>query len=94
MSREVLTDPDCVAGKHVACDGRGWDVAADRHVACPCSCHHARGADVDVQLLCIELERVGPTVHTLAQRARAIARLRRESITPSSMTGYRQRRSA
>lgn len=37
----VLINSDCSEGKHRACDGRGWDVDADQHAPCPCSCHGA-----------------------------------------------------
>lgn len=31
--------PDCHEGKHMACDGRGWDFLADIGVPCRCECH-------------------------------------------------------
>lgn len=31
--------PDCLHGKHPACDGRALDPASDDVVACTCHCH-------------------------------------------------------
>jgi len=31
--------PDCVVGKHPACDGRAWDHEADNITDCACGCH-------------------------------------------------------
>lgn len=35
------TGPDCQAGKHRACDGRGFDLVADEVIRCGCGCHGA-----------------------------------------------------
>lgn len=35
----VLINPECRDGKHRSCDHTGWDVDADRHTTCPCTCH-------------------------------------------------------
>lgn len=43
MSPDVddpIVNPDCRAGKHRACSGRGWDLSSDQSVPCLCSCHH------------------------------------------------------
>lgn len=32
-------NPDCLAGKHPACNGDGWDYKMDGPVACRCACH-------------------------------------------------------
>lgn len=35
----VMLSPDCRDAKHTACNGTGWDIAADQFDLCPCPCH-------------------------------------------------------
>ncbi|MBW8025314.1 hypothetical protein EOG37_01290 [Clavibacter michiganensis subsp. michiganensis] len=35
----ILADPDCIAGKHGNCSGKGLDVGTDQPAPCPCRCH-------------------------------------------------------
>lgn len=37
-------NPDCRAGKHVACAGDAWDEVADELTACGCACHDQAAA--------------------------------------------------
>jgi hypothetical protein len=39
----VLADPDCIAGKHDNCSGKGLDVGIDQPAQCPCMCHLGGG---------------------------------------------------
>jgi hypothetical protein len=32
-------DPDCIVGKHRACNGEAWDYADDAPIPCSCECH-------------------------------------------------------
>ena len=32
-------NPDCKAGKHVACSGTAWDDDRDELTSCACPCH-------------------------------------------------------
>lgn len=36
----ILINPECRAGKHASCDGRGWDLEDDVETHCPCRCHY------------------------------------------------------
>lgn len=38
----VLMNPDCRAGKHDVCDGRGWNETRNHGEDCPCRCHRGR----------------------------------------------------
>ena len=40
----IIPNPDCQAGKHRACNGTGWDAAADELATCTCACHREPGA--------------------------------------------------
>lgn len=42
-------NPDCLAGKHPACNGDGWDYKADGPVACRCACHSPSSGATDVR---------------------------------------------
>jgi hypothetical protein len=35
----IIVGPDCVAGKHHVCDGKGYDNDRDEVIPCPCECH-------------------------------------------------------
>lgn len=35
----MRSNPECQAGKHANCDGECWDLATDKLVPCPCTCH-------------------------------------------------------
>ncbi|MCJ1687772.1 hypothetical protein [Rathayibacter sp. VKM Ac-2927] len=37
-------NPECVVGKHPACNGDGWDYAANEPVDCTCICHRPAAA--------------------------------------------------
>ncbi len=38
-------NPDCEAGKHVACAGDAWDFNTDQPARCTCTCHDAPAPD-------------------------------------------------
>jgi hypothetical protein len=37
--KPLWENPDCVAGKHDACNGDAWDNGSDAPTECGCWCH-------------------------------------------------------